>query len=910
MTHSMQEADDVAFQTKLENTSPEKLMNQAILILQKPFEAKTKRDIEVLQKYSEKFEFFRNFAKQKGDALHAELCKHLNYEISKAGDTLFEAGSMGTKFYIILRGAVEVYVNIPKTSTEGKEVLVSEKISELKEGMLFGELAIMEEILKPRKATIKTKSTSDCVLVTLERDHYQRILGHMTQEINAHVDFLEGLSHFKNTGWTKRTLQNIVKNFDKHIYPRNHVIYKEGDPCDFVFLIKSGEVRCSKAVRMTGDTKNFVVDENSNLYPFDEAPAKKVAEVSIMASGQLFGEEEALLYVINRKDLSFRLTQYLKKLTVLRDLFGAQKQSVSTARGEEKLLYSKNSIAQQVHRETRVTVNSLTAEIWKMPAKLFFTQIDSYKNTLDSIITTILNKRKRREDRIADIIDNVPLQPVSITRSPEYLQANIVSFTKHKKYIGPRQAEQMVYCNMSFDSTINRDTQQDFYQGSNSQTASPKSKSKPHLTKPVSLFSPRNKGNQESKLELSSPSASPSRKNSPTNTNVDKDRSPHPGLSRASTKNLGFESPRREHKITESPVALNKTISNMKRAYSTQQKSSRKVLVIDNPLNNSSIGHESLNHSRVSLLGDNRVSNKSNDVVHHDFENFFNNSIRVKKVTYKQRHNNNSFSASTTKSPLTTLDKDHHKTSNLLPQLRNNRQYSRKDLKNDLRLGTLNNSGSMTEKQTLDSQRHDDETLGLVSSFVTPKDAKAYDRRRQKILASFKPISAKPSPRDINPMKIQDTAQVLIKSLQVHRDLFSRKGLQQDEDPMGKSQVMSSISQAVQAKKAGIILGKESLPTSASGQISFRQRTQDLRANAKALRQSRLKYYDVPPDALRASQMHPLNRTQDMSHRSQRSHRDKLKDVVQGKIGEKFRLPEKSREITTSNRKGRYQDLY
>lgn len=796
-------------------------------------------------------------------------------------------------------------MNIPKISTEGKEVLVSEKISELKEGMLFGELAIMEEILKPRKATIKTKNTSDCVLVTLERDHYQRILGHMTQEINAHVDFLEELSHFKNTGWTKRTLQNIVKNFERHIYPRNHVIYKEGDPCDFVFLIKSGEVRCTKAVRMTGETKNFVVDENSNLYPFDEAPAKKVAEVSIMASGQLFGEEEALLYVINRKDLSFRLTQYLKKLTVLRDLFGAQKQSVSTSRGEEKLLYSKNSISKQVHRETRVTVNSLTAEIWKMPAKLFFTQIDSYKSTLDSIITTILNKRKRREDRIAEIIDNVPLQPVSITRSPEYLQANIVSFTKHKKYMGPHQAEQMVYCNMSFDSTINRDTQQDFYQGSNSQTASPKSRSKPHLTRPVSLFSPRNKGNQESKLEFPSPSASPSRKNSPPNT------SPRPGLSRASTKNLGFESPRREQKDIESPVALKKIISNMRRAYSTQQKSSRKVLVIDNPLNNSSIGHESLNHSKVSLLGDNRVSNKSNDVVHHDFENFFNNSIRVKKVTYKQRHNNNSFTISTTtKSPLTSIDKDHHKTSNLLPQLRNSRQYSKKDLKNDSRLGTLNNSGSMTYKQSNDAQRPDEDTLGLVSSFVTPKDAKAYDRRRQKILASFKSVSAKPSPRDINPLKIQDTAQVLIKTLQVHRDLFSRKAQQQDEDLMGKSQVLSSISQAVQAKKAGIILGKESLPTSASGQISFRQRTQDIRGNAKSLRQSRLKYYDVPPDSLRASKMHPLNRTQDMSHRTQKSQRDKLKDMVQGKMGDKFRLPEKSRELTSSHRKGRYEDLY
>lgn len=57
-------------------------------------EARTKRDIEVLQKFTEKFEFFQNFAKQKGDALHAELCKYLNLEISKAGDTLFEAGNI------------------------------------------------------------------------------------------------------------------------------------------------------------------------------------------------------------------------------------------------------------------------------------------------------------------------------------------------------------------------------------------------------------------------------------------------------------------------------------------------------------------------------------------------------------------------------------------------------------------------------------------------------------------------------------------------------------------------------------------------------------------------------------------------------------------------------------------------
>jgi len=213
-------------------------------------------------------------------------------------------------------------------------------------------------------------------------------------------------------------------------------------------------------------------------------------------------------------------------------------------------------------------------------------------------------------------------------------------------------------------------------------------------------------------------------------------------------------------------------------------------------------------------------------------------------------------------------------------------------------------------RTTLDSQRHndDEDSLDLVSGFVTPKDAKAYEKRKQKIQASFRSSSSKPSPRDISPVKFQDPAQVLIKSLQMHRDLYMRRP--PPEDPLGASQrILSSISQAVQAKKAGIILGKESIPTSASGQVSWRQKTQDLKVGSKPPRQMRLKYYDLPPEALRATQMHPLNRTQDMSHRTQRSHRDKLKEIVQGKVGEKFKMPVKTGE-SISQRRGRYEELY
>ena len=89
-------------------------------------------------------------------------------------------GSIGTTFYIILKGSVEIWVNIPKQVDEimvdGKKVpkidMVLTNVKVLNSGESFGELALMDN--RPRAATIKCKE--NCHLAVLEKNHFNKIL--------------------------------------------------------------------------------------------------------------------------------------------------------------------------------------------------------------------------------------------------------------------------------------------------------------------------------------------------------------------------------------------------------------------------------------------------------------------------------------------------------------------------------------------------------------------------------------------------------------------------------------------------------------------------------------------------------------------------------------------------------------
>ena len=101
-------------------------------------------------------------------------------EYFKAGKTIFELGSAGYKFYIILKGSVGVFVNIPKIVEENNEKGEIVKrmeapltdVKTLNTGDSFGELALIDN--KPRAATIICKSDSH--FAVLEKKDFNSIL--------------------------------------------------------------------------------------------------------------------------------------------------------------------------------------------------------------------------------------------------------------------------------------------------------------------------------------------------------------------------------------------------------------------------------------------------------------------------------------------------------------------------------------------------------------------------------------------------------------------------------------------------------------------------------------------------------------------------------------------------------------
>jgi CRP-like cAMP-binding protein len=104
----------------------------------------------------------------------------MDYEIFKENQTIFEQGSIGTKFFVILKGSVGVIVNIPKISEEklsngtilAKTDFIPTEVKVLRAGDSFGELALIDN--KPRAATIICKE--DTHLAVLDQKHFNNIL--------------------------------------------------------------------------------------------------------------------------------------------------------------------------------------------------------------------------------------------------------------------------------------------------------------------------------------------------------------------------------------------------------------------------------------------------------------------------------------------------------------------------------------------------------------------------------------------------------------------------------------------------------------------------------------------------------------------------------------------------------------
>lgn len=200
--------------------------------------------------------------------------------------SLKNIGSIGNKFYIILKGTVSVLVpkkrQISKLSPEEEEKLNSEeneqfnfcprevqdKVSNFFEfialgrlqpvsicnyvddGKSFGEIALMSN--KPRGASILCKE--DTHFAVMNRDDFRDTLMKLEENVmNSYIDFLSKILEiicidqtvlFKS--WGNSVLYKLLFAIDKISYKRHEVVYNQNDTANAFFIVYKGEFTMHK----------------------------------------------------------------------------------------------------------------------------------------------------------------------------------------------------------------------------------------------------------------------------------------------------------------------------------------------------------------------------------------------------------------------------------------------------------------------------------------------------------------------------------------------------------------------------------------------------------------------------------------------------------------------------------------
>ncbi|OMJ92526.1 hypothetical protein SteCoe_4656 [Stentor coeruleus] len=233
---------------------------------------RTSDDIEQLYQLTKYNKVFSELSSVHGPNLHKTICKHLKYEFCDAGKYLFEYGSEGNKFYVILTG--KVGIEIPKKDTE----IRFQEVVELTDGGCFGELALESD--KPRQASIKCKTP--CHFAYLLKNDYQVILLRQIRDRrNAIVNFLYSLPLFRN--FTKGFLTKISYSLKEKSLKKGQVLYQEGEFSDEFYMVKEGEIGLFRKLKAKNPMrKNFI--------------GTKSFEVNIanIGKGEIFGDDQLI----------------------------------------------------------------------------------------------------------------------------------------------------------------------------------------------------------------------------------------------------------------------------------------------------------------------------------------------------------------------------------------------------------------------------------------------------------------------------------------------------------------------------------------------------------------------------------------------------------------------------------------
>lgn len=190
------------------------------------------------------------------DHEHKDLLIQQMYQTTyKQGQNAIIQGDYGDNLYIVETGLFDVIVNNKKVASRGV-------------GSCFGELALMYNA--KRAATVT--AVRDSIVFVIDRFTFRRIVTNMSErKYITYINFLKKVELLNSLAEYER--KKIAEALDELSYNNNHVIFKQNDIADAMYIVYSGSV---KIVKKT-------VDHNDKKQKIEEI-------VQICNVGQVFGE--------------------------------------------------------------------------------------------------------------------------------------------------------------------------------------------------------------------------------------------------------------------------------------------------------------------------------------------------------------------------------------------------------------------------------------------------------------------------------------------------------------------------------------------------------------------------------------------------------------------------------------------
>jgi ABC-type lipoprotein export system ATPase subunit len=190
-----------------------------------------------------------------------EVSRTIKPQIFQPDSAIIRQGERGDKFYILLDGKADVYINMPG----GSEL----KVNQLEPGQYFGEMALLSGGV--RAATVKASQDSPVSVVALDEKAFNALI----DDSRSLREELMGLVERRNTYHQLQTLSSLDEHVLSSILKDSKpIIYNEGQD-----IIKQGEVGDSFYLLLDGQVDILIKGEHGGEVPVNQ-----------LSRGSYFGE--------------------------------------------------------------------------------------------------------------------------------------------------------------------------------------------------------------------------------------------------------------------------------------------------------------------------------------------------------------------------------------------------------------------------------------------------------------------------------------------------------------------------------------------------------------------------------------------------------------------------------------------